>query len=123
MKRLYAVAVLLLFLAAVCFISVKTIRYNHDLLLEELTECENAFNDDNIDTKCDSLEKAFKKSEKTLSIFVNRSLLDEIELCIARLPEYAAYNDKSEFFSECATIRLSLKKMKNDVSFTLFSFF
>lgn len=123
MKRLYAVAVLVLFLAAICFVSIKTIRHNHDLLLTKLEECEKAYGQDDLQKKCSSLKENFTKSEKYLSIFVNRSLLDEIELCVARLPEYAAYNDESDFFSECATIRLTLMKMKNDESFTLLSFF
>lgn len=123
MKRLYAAIALVLFLVSVCFASVKVIDKKYDSLIILLEECENAFGSDMAEEKCNELEKHFSESESVLCIFVNRSVLDEIAISITRLPDSAKAKDRSAFFGECSTIRLSLSKMKSDESFSLLSFF
>ena len=123
MKRLYAVAAVILFLIVTGFIAVKTINTNYYTLEKKLDECEKAYAESADASACNEFVKDYEKIKHRLCIFVNRSVLDEISVEAARLNAAAELNDREIFYSQLAIIRSCLYEMKADENFSALSFF
>lgn len=67
------------------------------------------------------LKKMFEKSEISLSLFVNKEIVDDIERSIYRLSDYKEINDL--FFSEISTLETELKELKRSSGIFLNSIF
>ncbi len=123
MKRLYAALALILFLTAAVFTATATVNNNYKYFNQKLNECEEAFINGNAAEKCSEFEKEFEERQKTLCIFINRSVLDNISLYAARMTAAAKQNDAEIFYSELASIRLNFYKLKGDETFSIVSLF
>lgn len=123
MKRLYAALALILFLVILGFSAVKIINNDYRFLMSRLQECEEAYGSPSAYEKCVEFEEIFSQREKRLCIFVNRSVLDEISFCAARMSVAAFVSEPDTFYGQIAAIRLSLHKIKVDENFSVLSFF
>lgn len=123
MKRLYAVAAVILLLAATVFIAVKTVNKNYYALEKRLDECQKAYELSKDAGACSKFVKDYEKIKHKLCIFVNRSVLDEISVQAARLNAAAKLKDTETFYSQLAVIRSCLYEMKADENFSALSFF
>ena len=123
MKRLYAALALIILLAASVFAATKTVNNSFKYFNQKLDECEQSFINGNAAEKCAEFEKEFEKRQKTLCIFINHSLLDNISLYAAKMTSAAKQNNAEIFYGELAAIRLNLYKLKNDETFSVASLF
>ncbi len=123
MKRLYAATALIILLSLAVLISTNTVNKSYDYFETKLNECENAFKSGNAINECNEFQKEFEEKQKTLCIFINRAVLDNISICAARMTSAAKQNSPDIFYSELAAVRLNFYKLKTDENFSVISLF
>ncbi len=115
MKRLIAAALLLLAVFAVYVIGSlnisKTCKASEELLDSCLTAYENG---EDAGVYCEKLEKLWEKREKTLSIFTNHAVLDEMELSVKELALHVGYADNKFFYDYHTKIKMLIHQIKED---------
>ena len=116
MKRLIAVSILFLVIAAVCITGIVVINHTYKETSSRLENAAQEFQQGNYEKAAElaaELENEWIKSERILSLFVDHSSIDEIGISIARL-EPAARNQNDIFLEECKLAKIQLLHIRED---------
>ena len=115
MRRLIAVAVLLIFVVSaylIGFFNIKSVYKQTNVLVDE---CVTAFEEDeDVNKKIEKLENFWDKKEKLLSVFSNHALKDEIELAIYSLGIHSKTGDSVMFYEYSGKVKTLLHQLKED---------
>ena len=115
MRRLIAVAVLLIFVVSaylIGFFNIKSVYKQTNVLVDE---CVTAFEEDeDVNKKIEKLENFWDKKEKLLSVFSNHALIDEIELAIYSLGIHSKTGDSVMFYEYSGKVKTLLHQLNED---------
>ena len=125
MKRLIIALVLLCVIIVILITGKHYVTGNVKAIETNLTVCVKNYENRNYvsatDTACE-LERIWVENEDKLSVFVNKGILEEIGVSIARIKSCAKYQN-DDFYPECDTLYVLLTHMKNDENFPFLGVF
>lgn len=116
MKRLIFALFLLILIITICILGRLYINKNINELEAALEELITAFTQNNFTSAEDlsnKLEQDWVKKEEKLSVFVNKSTIEEIGLTVARIKSCAKHQN-ADFLTECESLSVLLAHVKND---------
>lgn len=124
MKRIIAVLILFVFITTSYFIGVAYIKSSCKQANDLLEDCTRIYNLDQDATKASKeLADFWTKTEPCLSLFANHAQIDEIELAISSLQNYANSKDNAIFYEYSGTVKTLLHQMVEDNTPSLHSIF
>lgn len=124
MKRIIAAAAIAVFLIAACLTDYFYIKNSYNSFTNDIAECVNALEQNNITearARAEKLQGEWKKREKVLAIFVNHNIIDEIDTAIIQLIPYLDSKNYGLCVAQCAVIKLKLTQMREDSTANLHS--
>ena len=122
MKRLIAALILTAIVIGVYIIGYIHIVNTCEKTNELIDECISAYEKGDNVTECsEKLKKFWSDNEKTLSIFENHAVLDEIELSLHILSVYSNYKDDGMFYDYAYRTRTLIHQMLDDTMFGMLS--
>ena len=115
MKRLIAVAIILVLLIGVCIMHHFFITDSLNALEEYAQKYEDNQKNDNLEqlTKISNdLCEEWEKRRTLLSFFVNHTMIEEIDESVENLRSYTDTKSYDLSYAECNTLKKSLEKME-----------
>ena len=73
--------------------------------------------------KANEFKKFWDKKEKTLSIFVNHQMIDEIEIAVAELSYHSNFKNNEMFYDSAIKIKTILHQILEDTKISAHSLF
>ena len=124
MKRLIAAAIIAVLLFSVCLTDYFYVKNSYNTLTENIDKCIAEIEQNDISNArfhAEKLEEEWKNRECILSIFINHSIIDEIDTAIIQLTPYIDTGNYDLFITQCAVIDLKLTQMREDSTVNLHS--
>ncbi len=124
MKRIIAAAILFVFVVSVYFFGTSYIKSTCKKANVLLTKCTEIYKSDKDATEASKeLSEFWTEKEPYLSIFANHTQIDEIELAISSLQNYATSKDNTIFYEYSGTVKTLLHQMLEDITPSFHSIF
>ncbi len=124
MKRLYAAAALLLFIAGAYlygYFYTSRVCKQASILLED---CIMAYDsEDSSEASARKLKKFWDKKEQPLSIFANHQRIDDIEQAISSLVIYSGMDEEEIFYEYSETVKTLIHQLMEDTKPSIHSVF
>lgn len=115
MKRLIAAAALAVFIILAFFTGYSYISSTCEQTEKLVDSCISEYKSDGDGSaEAERLEKFWLEKEDTLSIFVNHSILDEIEGAIGTLRVYSDCDRKEHFYEHSSAVKTLLRQLMED---------
>ncbi len=122
MSRIIAAVALILIMLGLCISDRIIINNSYNELYNMVNECEKTVDLKENKAKTSEMKQTFQETEGLLSIYVNHDILDEIGESVARLESLSGLS-KTDYLSECASVKLKLDYIKKDSGVNLHSVF
>lgn len=126
MKRLIPATVLLILIVIICTVSDITICRKVKNAKEEITKCEQLYQNSEFEKAEKSaieFKKHWLKTSKIVSAYSNHCPLDDISVLSAILPEAIKAKDDFEFYSTVSQIKTALYTLYREQHFTIESLY
>ena len=115
MKRVFAAAIVLLFIIGVCTaesIVTNSFESRIDEYITLLKAEKNNGNNELCEKYSDEMIKLFEENEEILILFSNKDMIDDIERSAYRIKDYNQNADKTIFLSEISVLETEIKELK-----------
>ena len=126
MKRIVAAIVILFLIFGVCVSeALVTNRFEKKIYesVDLIKSARSAGDKDKCNMVIEDMKKTFEESENALSVFTDKSIVDDIERSVYRLSDYNYSEDNTIFMSELSVLETEIKELKRSSGLFYYSIF
>ncbi|MGN1131725.1 MAG: DUF4363 family protein [Ruminococcus sp.] len=111
MKRLWYALVLVIIALGICFTEIIAVRNSYNTFVETIDQARLAVENKDYERARElsrTLEEKWDKNEKKLNYLLEHSVLDELSVTFAELPDLTSEDSESDFLSDIDKIKRQL---------------
>ena len=111
MKRLWYALVLVIIALGICFTEIIAVRNSYNTFVETIDQARLAVENKDYEKAKDlsrTLEEKWDKNEKKLNYLLEHSVLDDLSVTFAELPDLTSEDSESDFLSDIDKIKRQL---------------
>ncbi|MGN0459763.1 MAG: DUF4363 family protein [Ruminococcus sp.] len=111
MKRLWYALVLVIIALGICFTEIIAVRNSYNTFVETIDQARLAVENKDYERARElsrTLEEKWDKNEKKLNYLLEHSVLDDLSVTFAELPDLTSEDSESDFLSDIDKIKRQL---------------